>query len=124
MRVTLQTLRSTLRENVCEITFARRRMYPGKLPYRRMMCTLDTNILDSVNGRVALNYKPPVSGLPYPTDSKNLLPVWDIFMQDWRMVSMDYCQLLKTIPRDEFWKYFNENLLKMSPQDKVAYMDS
>jgi len=124
MKVTLQALEATLKENVCEITFARRRMYEGKLPYRRMLCTLDNTILESVNGRVSLNYRLPANPLPYQAKFYNLLPVWDIFMQDWRMVSMDYCQLFKTIKRDEFWKYFNDVLLTMSPEAKLAFMNS
>lgn len=124
MKVTLPTLKATLRENVCEVTFARRRLYPGKLPYRRMLCTLDESILGSVNGRMILNYRPPANPLPYPAESKNLLPVWDIFMQDWRMVSIDFCQLLKTYNQEEFWRYFNETLLKMSPQDKINFMNA
>ncbi len=124
MQVSLITLKSTLRANVCEITFARRRMYPGKLPYRRMLCTLDENILNSASGRMSLNYRRPANSLPYPAESYNLLPVWDIFMQDWRMVSMDICQLHKTIPESEFWEYFNKTLLQMTPGDKVAFMDA
>ena len=124
MKVTLPTLKATLRENVCEITFARRRLYPGKLPYRRMLCTLNDNLLQSTNGRLVLNYRPPANSLPYPAESKKLFPVWDIFMQDWRMVSIDFCQLLTTYNTEEFWNYFNEKLIKMSPQDKINYMNA
>ena len=44
-------------------------------------------------------------------------------MQDWRMVNMDDCDLVKTIKPEEFWNYFNKTLLTMSPQQKLAYMD-
>lgn len=67
---------------------------------------------------------PPTRGLPYDAASKNLLPVWDIFMQDWRMVGVESCQVINTIPEEEFWKYFNETLMKMSTGQKMAYMDS
>ena len=123
-QVTLQHLKNLLRYNVCEIQFMRRRMYPGKGLQRKMICTISAEILNSTNGRLSLNFRPPVHGLPYDAESKNLLPVWDIFMQDWRMVNMDYCSLLNTIKGDEtFWKYFNEKLYPMSPDEKLQYMD-
>jgi len=101
----------------------RRRPRPGRSPARRMLCTLDDRILNSENGRLALNYRGAGGVLPYETESKNLLPVWDIFMQDWRMVSMDNCDVVNTIKEQDFWNYFNGTLLKMSQTDKMRYMD-
>jgi len=124
MKTTLPNLKNLLSQNVCEIVFARRRPKPDKPPVRRMLCTLDDNILNSTNGRLSLNYKPPGGAMPYNPETKNLLLVWDIFMQDWRMVNMDACDLVNTIPENEFWNYFNNTLLKMSPQQKMTYMDS
>lgn len=123
MKTTLDNLRNTLRENVCEIVFVRRRPRANKSPVRRMLCTLDQQLLNSTNGRLSLNYRPTSQVLPYNATAKNLLPVWDIFMQDWRMVNMDDCDLVQTIKRDDFWKYFNETLLPMSMQQKMSYMD-
>ena len=75
MKVSLPNLKNTLQGNVCEIIFEKRRPKPGDSSQRRMLCTLDESLLNSVNGRTTLNYKPP-SGLPkYDTSSKNLLPV-------------------------------------------------
>jgi len=124
MKTTLPNLKNLLSQNVCEIVFARRRPKPDKPPVRRMLCTLDDNILNSTNERLSLNYKPPGGAMPYNPETKNLLLVWDIFMQDWRMVNMDACDLVNTIPENEFWNYFNNTLLKMSPQQKMTYMDS
>ena len=124
MKTTLDTLRNLIRENVCEIVFVRRRPRNNRSPVRRMLCTLDVNILNSTNGRLSLNYSPPSGVMPYNTESKNLLPVWDIFMQDWRMVNMDECNLITTIKEEDFWKYFNDTLLPMSPQQKLQYMDT
>lgn len=124
MKTTLDNLRNLLRENVCEIVFVRRRPRANRMPVRRMLCTLDTNILNSTNGRLSLNYRPSSGVMPYNAESKNLLPVWDIFMQDWRMVNMDDCNLITTIKEEDFWKYFNETLLPMSPQQKMQYMDT
>ena len=89
-----------------------------------MICTLDTTILNSANGRLSLNYRPPTHGLPYNAESMNLLPVWDILMQDWRMVNMDACNLTKTIESKDFWTYFNNELYIMSPQAKMQWMDN
>ncbi len=89
-----------------------------------MLCTLDENLLNSTNGRLSLNFRPSSNVLPYNAESKGLLPVWDIFMQDWRMVSMENCNLILTIKQEDFWKYFNDTLLPMSPQQKMAYMDT
>ena len=123
MKVNLPSLKSKLQTNVCEITFVKRRPKPGDGAMRRMLCTLDQSILNSVNGRTTLNYK-PTSGAPkYNPESKNLLHVWDIMMQNWRMVSMDDCYIANTIPgNDEFWEYFNENVYNMSSEDKLTYM--
>lgn len=117
-KVTLSTLKQALLENVCEISFTKRRT--GET--RTMLCTLDNTILNSVNGRTTLNFKPPSGPPKYNPESKNLLLVWDIFMQDWRMVSMDNCNLNNTIPRDNFWKYFNENIYSMTIQEKNQFM--
>ena len=124
MNTSLESLRSLLRENVAEISFVRRRPRPGKPPVRRMLCTLSDKILNSENGRLSLNYKSSSGVLPYNTTGKNLLPVWDIFMQDWRMVSLDNCNVLTTYNEEQFWKYFNEKLILMSAAEKILYMDS
>ena len=91
MIVNLPSLKTTLQGNVCEILFVKRRPKPGDSSQRRMLCTLDESLLNSVNGRTTLNYKPPSGPPKYNPASKNLLPVWDIMMQGWRMVSMDNC---------------------------------
>lgn len=122
MKVSLASLRTILQSNVCEIIFERRRLKPGDLPRRKMLCTLDKSILNSVNGRITLNYSPPSQPPKYNPFVRNLLPVWDIIMQDWRMVSMDNCQIINTIPGDEFFEYFNENIYPMSPEEKRGYM--
>ena len=124
MQTSLPSLKSLLRENVCEVKFIRRRPKAGKPSFRRMLCTLDENILNTTNGRLSLNYKPSYGVLPYKAEAKNQLPVWDIFMQGWRMVSMDNCDLVKTVKQEDFWKYYNETLLTMSPEQKLTYMDT
>lgn len=99
-------------------------MYPGKMPFRRMLCTTDDAILTSINGRICLNYRPPANPLPYDAEVRGLLPVWDIFMQDWRMVNVDACEIVNTIERKDFWEYFNNDLRNMTPNEKVNYMST
>lgn len=123
-QTSLNALKNLLRTNVCEIEFFRRRPKEGRSMHRKMMCTLCIQILDSVNGRMSLNYRPPTHLPPYHAESKNLLFVWDIMMQDWRAISLDVCYIINTIPgNDEFWKYFNEKIYPMSPEQKLSYMD-
>ena len=123
MKVSLSSLKNILQNNVCEIAFTKRRPKPGDRLVRNMICTLDNSILNSVNGRITLNYKPTTGAPKYNPESKNLLPVWDILMQNWRMVNMDSCELIKTIPgNDDFWKYFNENIITMTGDAKLNYM--
>ena len=123
MKVTLSSLKNILQTNACEIAFTKRRPKPGDRLVRNMLCTLDNSILNSVNGRITLNYKPPSGAPKYNPESKNLLLVWDIIMQSWRMVSMESCEIINTIPgNDEFWEYFNERIINMTGDEKLNYM--
>ena len=124
MKTTLQNLQTLLKENVAEVVFTRRRPRPNRSPVRRMLCTLDDTILNSENGRLALNFKTTTGIMPYETISKNLLPVWDILMQDWRMISFDNCDIVNLIKREDFWNYYNNTLLRMSAGDKMRYMEA
>jgi hypothetical protein len=46
-------------------------------------------------------------------------------MQDYRAVNCDNCDLITSIPAGEaFWKYFRNNLARLSAAQKIAYMDS
>ncbi len=118
VKIGLLSLKQTLANNVCEIRFAKRRA----AAFRSMLCTLDQSILNSVNGRTTLNYKPPSGPPKYNPESKNLLLAWDIFMQDWRMISMENCDLIKTIPNNDFWEYFNNTIYSMTVEEKNQFM--
>lgn len=119
-------LNSLLQTNVLDIKFNRRRLRPGIAPTRRMLCTMDNTILNSTNGRTVLNYIPPGnSGFPYNVSGKGLSMVWDILMQDFRMVSAESVNIITTYPGDDtFWEVFNETFVTMSQGDKIAYMAS
>lgn len=123
--VSLNSLKSLLLQNVAEIRFQRRVNVPGSTTFRRMWCTNSSTLLNSFNGKTVLNYRPPSRGYTYDVTGKNLIVTWDILMQDYRNVSMDNCDLLRSIPaNDEFWKFFNENILIMNTQQKINFMNS
>ena len=124
-QVSLNTLRGLLLQNVAEIRFQRRVLIPGSTTFRRMWCTNSSLLLNSFNGKAVLNYRSPSRGYNFDVAGKNLIVTWDILMQDYRNISMDNCDLLRSIPaNDEFWKFFNENILIMSTQQKINFMNS
>jgi hypothetical protein len=83
------------------------------------------NVLGSTNGRIVLNYRTPVNGIRYDPAAKGLIITWDILMQDFRTISLDACEIVKTYaPNDEFWTTFNEIYFPMSQQQKIAFMMS
>lgn len=116
-----------LRNNVCEIVFVRRRpeRAPDRPEIRRMICSNSIQLLNSQNGKLSLNFHFPKTARRINGVKHNIVVVWDIFMQDYRNVSMDTCYLRQTIPDDDtFWKYYNDALFKMTPQQKMNFMDS
>ena len=120
-------LRSLLTRNACEIFFIRRRpeRAPGRPYFRNMLCSNSMQLLRSENGIRNLNFRSPRGPKKVDERKHNLLVVWDIFMQDYRNVSMDDCYVIQTIPHDDtFWKYYNDVLLKMGSSEKLRYMDS
>ena len=123
MTVTLGNLRNVLEGNVAEIKFQRRKAKPGFPLERRMLCTHSYNLLNSAKGRTALNFKPTSNSPGYNPTGKNLILTWDIFMQDYRAINMDRCELISVIPaNEEFWQYYTQKLKELSPQEKLAFM--
>ena len=125
MIVQRSTLDSLLLNNVCDIRFPRKSVKSGQTATRRMLCTKSQTLLNSVNGRLSLNYfaakGPPHSYL----GPDNLVVAWDILMQDYRNINMNQCDLISEIPaNEEFWVYFNESVYPMSAQQKFNFMNS
>lgn len=123
-----------LNNTACEIIFERRRpeRAPGRPSIRRMICTNSEAIfnhpLNGINGASGnkLNFRRPYSGRPKIDEAKyNLVVVWDIFMQDYRNVSMENCHVRQIIPdNDTFWKYYNAVLVQLSSDEKSDFMDN
>ena len=125
MIVQRATLDNILLSNVCELRFVRRVPVAGSSPTRRILCTKSYSLLNSSNGRITLNYRPPRGPVKINEAADNLIVVWDILMQDYRNVNMNQCDLVQQFPADEeFWTYFNDNIYPMSGEQKLTYMNS
>jgi len=125
MIVQRSTLENLLLNNVVDLRFSRRIILPGKSPTRRMICTKSYSLLQSTNGRIVLNYSPPKHNKQFNEAKNNALVVWDVLMQDYRIVSVDKVDVIKEIPADEtFWNYFNTNIFPMSTEQKITFMDT
>lgn len=125
MKASLPTTRNLLLSNVVELKFFRRRPKAGSPPTRRMLCTNSLALLNSVEGRLALNYRRAINMPKFDPTQNNLIITWDIFMQDYRCINMVACDIIQVIPANkEFWKYFNEKLAGMSAAQKIGYMNS
>lgn len=125
MKVDRSQLEGILRTAVCDIRFMRRRpTRDGRPITRRMICTKSYELLNSIDGRVKLNYRPPIKLSTANPVQHNIVIVWDIIMQDYRNVSMEECDIVEEIPIKDFWPYFNKVLYPMAPGDKINLMNS
>jgi len=124
MIVGLSNLKSILLDKVCEVKFARRNPKPGRPSTRRMLCTNNVQLLNSVEGRTILNYNPPRQAPNYNPNQENLIITWDILMQDFRTISCDSVDLVTTLEADAtFWDYLSEKISPMTPQEKMNFMN-
>ena len=124
MIVGLSNLKSILLNKVCEVKFARRNPKPGRPSTRRMLCTNNVQLLNSVEGRTILNYNPPRQAPNYNPNQENLIITWDILMQDFRTISCDSVDLVTTLEADAtFWDYLSEKISPMTPQEKMNFMN-
>lgn len=128
MRLGRTSLYILLQNNVAELRFRRRKEKPGFKDYRRMLCTNDQRLLKSALGKQILNFSPSAGQLKYDPAAKNLVVVWDIFMQNYRMINCNDVELIAVIKSSpdplEFWNYFNHRLAKMSAAQKAQFMNT
>jgi hypothetical protein len=126
VKLSLGGLKTLLESNVVEIKFVRRIRLTNKPPTRRMLATLDRGVLDSKLGREVLNFKQPTQSPAYDAASRGLLTVWDIFLQDWRMIPVSNCEVVSVVPSkppEKFWEYFNKTIANMTSVQKAAFID-
>ena len=125
MIVQKATLDSLLSNNVLEIRFPRRIAKSGLASTRRMLCTNSLDLLNSVNGRISLNYFAPKGPRKPYLGPDNLSVAWDVMMQNYRNINCNQVDVIQEIPADEdFWVYFNENIYPLSQQQKFNFMNS
>lgn len=125
MAVSVQNLNNLLLRNVLDIRFLRREPVPNKPTTRRILCTKSYDLLNSTNGRIVLNYKPPKNNKQFNESQTNACVVWDILMQDYRIVPADTATILEEIPANKnFWTYFNDKIYTLSTEQKIRFMES
>ena len=125
MITSLGNLKAVLLDKVCEVKFARRNVKPGRPGTRRMLCTNNAQLLNSIEGRTVLNYLPPRQTPAYNPNQENIIITWDILMQDFRTINCDTVDLITTLEADEtFWVYINEKIAPMSAGEKMAFMNT
>ena len=124
MKISRNSLLSELNNKVCEIRFLRRTPKPNSPATRRMLCCNNLNLLNSVNGRTVLNFKPSSGSPRYNTANENTIITWDIFMQSWRTINCDSVDLLNSWSEEEFWGTFNESFAPMSSTEKITFMNT
>ncbi len=125
MVVQRSTLDSILLANVCDVRFVRKIPINGRPPTRRMLCTKSYSLLNSTNGRITLNYRPPTNPPQVNEAKDNIITVWDILIQDYRNINMAQCDLIEQIPAtEEFWEYFNDNIYPMSSEQKINFINT
>ena len=129
MQLGRSALNLLLMTNAVELRFRRRNKKAGFKDFRRMLCTNDRSLLSSALAQKVLGFQRPTAGrLKYNPSKENLVITWDIFMQNWRMINCDEVEaisVIKTSPDPaDFWKYFNERLMRMSAAQKARFMNT
>lgn len=113
-------LEDLLRYNVLVIGFNKR----TTRQFRQMICTKSNFVLSSFQGRVNLNFRNPKYGPPdFDLAKHNLEVVWDILVQDYRLIPCESVSISKTIPEKAFWKFYNEAIYPMSQKEKIKFMN-
>jgi hypothetical protein len=125
MQLSQGGLLALLQRNLIEVRFKRRTLKAGWPPYRRMVCTNDFGLLNSDFGRQVLHYIPPVRPPKYNWAAKGLVCTWDIFWQNFRMISTethDVVLVIPTQPFEQFREYFVQYLYPLTQLEKVDIM--
>lgn len=90
---------------------------------RRMICTNCDALLDSLWGRTAFPlYRRPKRYPRFDWKAKGLVVTFDLLWQDFRMIPADAVVITQTVPMEEFYKHFEENLAPMSSEQKFKFM--
>ena len=129
-------LLALLQGNVLDIIFMRRsEKKPGSTGFnltnwpmtRRMICTNDFQLLNSVPGMIAMHFKRPTHPPAYNWRARNLVCTWDIFWNEFRMVNASACTVVAvgpTKPYEHFWATFFPWYASMGVSEKINIMSS
>jgi hypothetical protein len=124
MSISVGGLRSLCDTKVVELKFKRRTK--GVVPpTRRMFCTTNYALLNSVFGREILKFKKPKHPPHFSPNARGLVTVWDILMQDWRNVPVETCDVISAVPLyplKDFLVYFDKSIRPMTDQEKEKFM--
>ena len=126
MKVSLPGLISLCYSNVVELKFIRRVPKIGRPTTRRMLCTSNTDFLNSEKAKIYFKFTNPVKKLNFSPNARGLVSVFDLFMLDWRLVPSESTEIISYIPltpEEKFWEYFNGILINMTADNKAAFMD-
>ena len=121
MNLSINGLKTLCQQNVVELVFNKR----TNNQHRRMLCTLDFFLLNSDLGKQIFKFNPPRYSPPFDASSKGLVTVFDIIMLNWRNIPVANAAIVTAIPTDpaeDFWKYFDKFISKMSTSQKAAFM--
>ena len=135
-RMELETFFAT---NICELRF-RRRILPAKNKkkraaghasyQRRMLCTSNWRYISSPIVRNLYSWKRPSKRRgPAWYRSRSLLIVWDILMNDWRMVSLDKYEILGYVSVQQleeqmkFTEFYRQHLKNLPDGKKDHFSD-
>lgn len=127
MYLSASGLMQLLQQHVVELRFRRRHLKEGFNVQRRMLCTNDSLMLNSEAGKRILHYIPPTKPKKYNPLSKNLVVAYDIFMQQYRTIDVNSCDIIAVIatkPPDKWWEYFDKNVRQMTTERKLVFMNN
>jgi len=122
-----------LGNHVLEAKFIRRRVKAGFPNTRRAFITNSPSILNSPKGKTILGfsgYGTGMAGLGFNPASRNLILVWDILWQSFRLFGAEDSQIITKIPVtspqeiESFWGYFDKSIQPMTPAQKLQFMNS
>lgn len=116
--------------NVVDVVFYRRSSPTGSKVMRRMLCTLNVELLNSTFGKRTLKFRPPTQSPAYNAEAKGLVTVWDIFRQDWRNVPVKAAMIMQApytmpaTPVKNFIEYFNKTIQPMTLGQRQQYIQA
>jgi hypothetical protein len=116
--------------HVVDVVFYRRSSPIGGKAMRRMLCTLNVELLNSTFGKKTLKFRSPMQSPPYNAEAKGLVTVWDIFRQDWRNVPVKAALVMQApytmpaTPVKNFIEYFDKTIQPMTLGQRQQYIQA